>query len=629
MSVDKSQFVVADLKTVFRERRLPTITVYNRLEARPRTLKFDRALKAEVRDALWMLTRQWQLGELIGDDAGSPIKAKLAIERTELRHYRPREGSVQDFDSALPLEARVERRPVRLRSAGRPIALDLRLVMGRQWLKLIADLPNDYSAAFLAAYPIVAPNPQQVADADQAAHPEVLQTFAAVAGRRMDGGGLYRHLTGTGTPKAYDGVAGVADSDKAALDMKADRFVAWFARLLAPPAAPDEDAWDASRMEYRFSCSAPVQGDETVYVAEEYHGGHLDWWAFDSDPEADGLAPPPDPAAPPDPHPLPERPPARTLIPTPVVFEGMPNTRWWAFEDRRTNLGAVDAATNDLAKLLFLEFALVYANDWFLVPLELDMGSIATVRGLAVTNVFGERIWIEAAGSGADDDWQHWTMFNVSVRGHDDAQEADLRLVLPPTVPKIQESDPLEGVAMIRDEVANMVWGVERVVPLPSGASKPGAEAARETLAYLTRLAGPAPPPPAGRVADIAYDLVSTVPEHWIPFLPVHVPGDTREIQLQRAALPRTLPGSTTVVTPRTGLLREGLDPEPPATPTGYLLHEEEVPRAGTLVEQSFQRTRWRGGRTVTWLGVRRGAGRGEGSSGLAFDRLVDVPPED
>jgi hypothetical protein len=217
----------------------------------------------------------------------------------------------------------------------------------------------------------------------------------------------------------------------------------------------------------------------------------------------------------------------------------------------------------------------------------------------------------------------------VSVRGHDDAQEADLRLLLPPTVPKIQESEPLEGVAMIRDEVANMVWGVERVVPLPSGASKPGAEAARETLAYLTRLAGPAPPPPAGRVADIAYDLVSTVPEHWIPFLPVHVAGDTREIQLQRAALPRTLPGSTTIVHPRTGLLREGLDPEAPATETGYLLHEEEVPRAGTHVEQSFQRTRWRGGRTVTWLGARRGAGRGEGSSGLAFDRLVHVPPED
>ena len=30
----------------------------------------DRALRAEVRDPLWMLTRQWQMGEFQGDDAG-------------------------------------------------------------------------------------------------------------------------------------------------------------------------------------------------------------------------------------------------------------------------------------------------------------------------------------------------------------------------------------------------------------------------------------------------------------------------------------------------------------------------------------------------------------------------------
>lgn len=59
-----------------------------------------------------------------------------------------------------------------------------------------------------------------------------------------------------------------------------------------------------------------------------------------------------------------------------------------------------------------------------------------------------------------------------------------------------------------------------------------------------------------------------------------------------------------------------------------YFIHEEEVPRAGTILRQQFQRTRWRGGRAVVWLGATRETGRGEGSSGLAFDQLVDVPPE-
>ena len=42
---------------------------------------------------------------------------------------------------------------------------------------------------------------------------------------------------------------------------------------------------------------------------------------------------------------------------------------------------------------------------------------------------------------------------------------------------------------------------------------------------------------------------------------------------------------------------------------------------------QSFQRTRWTNGQVYTWLRVRRQTGRGEGSSGLAFDYLAQVTP--
>ena len=39
------------------------------------------------------------------------------------------------------------------------------------------------------------------------------------------------------------------------------------------------------------------------------------------------------------------------------------------------------------------------------------------IKGMAVTDVFGDRTWIEAAGAGDDDDWQRWAMFNNSIRG--------------------------------------------------------------------------------------------------------------------------------------------------------------------------------------------------------------------
>jgi hypothetical protein len=242
----------------------------------------------------------------------------------------------------------------------------------------------------------------------------------------------------------------------------------------------------------------------------------------------------------------------RTTLPVPVTFTGMPNTRWWSFEERKTNYGDVDASTTDLAKLMFLEFALVYANDWFIIPYTLPAGAIAAIRALVVTNVFGERFSIDAAGSSADAQWQRWSMFTIAVRGQPGAA-ADTSLLLLPTAAKILESPPFEDIMMIRDEVANMVWGVETTIPTATGESKRGIEAARQTRAFFeaqlaARLAGtsPAPPPnhaPVPARAPIRYQVMTSVPESWIPFIPVHVPGDNREIQLQRAAQRAPAPG--------------------------------------------------------------------------------------
>ena len=146
----------------------------------------------------------------------------------------------------------------------------------------------------------------------------------------------------------------------------------------------------------------------------------------------------------------------------------MPDTRWWAFEDGKTNFGDIKPSTTDLAKLLLIEFGLVYANDWFLLPYTVPVGSALNIRGLAVTNTFGERLSIEAAGRGSDETWQRWAMFGLNIKGTVD-EPADLTLLVLPTVPKIQESAPVEEVAFIRDEMANMVWGIEDTIPMPHG----------------------------------------------------------------------------------------------------------------------------------------------------------------
>jgi hypothetical protein len=83
----------------------PYITGWNRLEGRVRVEEFERALRAEVRDPLWFLTRQWQFLELKGDDTGSPIEVRLAAKSTKLELYATADGAPRPFPTAFPLEA--------------------------------------------------------------------------------------------------------------------------------------------------------------------------------------------------------------------------------------------------------------------------------------------------------------------------------------------------------------------------------------------------------------------------------------------------------------------------------------------------------------------------------------------
>jgi hypothetical protein len=330
----------------------------------------------------------------------------------------------------------------------------------------------------------------------------------------MDGGWLFEYLTAGSGRHAYDGI-GVLDADKQPLDVAADAFVGWVRRFFTQPSSADATAWRTDRLDYRFSCVAPVEGGAKTFAADEYEANSLDWHTFDV---ASDLEYPPAPAPSTRSTTL-----TRTLIPTPVRYSGMPLSRWWAIEDGRTNFGDIRPDTTDLAKLLFVEFGLIYSNDWFSMPFTLDAGSIASVKGLAVSNVFGERFWIEPAGSHAGDSWQRWDLFGLDVQSDPSASDGSLMLL--PTSPKVQESAPLAEVLFIRDEMANMVWGVERTIPAPDGGGRSGVLAGRETRAFHERWVAQANSAPASTVlpndARTRYQLMSPVPEHWIPFIPV------------------------------------------------------------------------------------------------------------
>ena len=601
-----NQYVVsADLeKILVGHLRQPTMMMWNRLEGRPRTVDFARALKAEVRDPLWLLTRQWQMGEFLGGDAGSPVTAKIAWSRDGLAAVRGASNGEKVYDPKVPLEAMVEARPVELERAGLIHNADLRLALGRTWQRMLEDKGHgNLVPDFRTNYRFIAPDPELEADFPVTTAATAWQFLSALAGRAIDGGKLVLHLAGAGH-LASDGL-GLSGTPKDEVDALGGQFLELARRRYFQP-APDFDSWLPGHLEYGFSLSAP--GDEAAVLgAREYHGGRLDWYDFDAlKAEED------------------DQPAAVTTIepkgffPAQAQFDGMPNTRHWTFEEGAVNFGDIKPDTQDLAKLLLVEFGLIFGNDWFLLPIELPVGSLTRIRGLAVTNVFGDRTWIEPAVERAGPVGS-WQMFTLSDKGADER-----RLFLPPATAATLESEPVELVDLVRDEVSNMVWGIEQKVQLADGSSRRGRELADALHARHQAAVGTPATVPSVSDARIAYRIMTAVPENWIPFIPVHIENDNREIQLQRAAMPRLLEGHHGVVPakiqPRTAFFRERLKL---ATGRQYFIAEEEVGRAGTVLETRWQRCRWTDGRVVLWLGNRRSIGRGEGSSGLAFDVLV------
>jgi hypothetical protein len=306
-------------------------------------------------------------------------------------------------------------------------------------------------------------------------------------------------------------------------------------------------------------------------------------------------------------------------MPSQIEFNGMPNVRFWEFEDRRTDFGSIRAGTTDVPLLLLAELGLVYGNDWTVIPYDLEVGTLADIKGIIVTDVFGVQTLIRPAGQGQRMDWQRWSMYNMRSLASGDA--VDTRLLLPPSLAKVQSGNLIEKVVLARDEMSNLVWGVEEIIPGISGRGLNGFEAGTALSNYFSAREPETAIPLQPNAAKIRYLLGSAVPEDWIPFIPTRQPGSNRQIRLQRAAMPRVtdaIPNS--VIEPRGKILRVGLDA--PGAKQPYFIHEEEVSRAGVIVLRRFQRARGPDGEVFTWIGRQRETGRGEGASGLVFDQI-------
>ncbi len=586
------------------EYRIPSITAYNRLEPRPRDVNFERSLRAEIRDALWMLTRQWQTGEFIGDDAGSIAKVQLLTEDTSIDRISLRGQPPFPYDKNIPLETKVERETI-------PVSFSLRRQMGSYFLKLLKDRFSDASfkiikEALLKKYNLENtysdPSPEIQNERERIEREkDSFPVYEAVKKRDIDGYKIQLEIISGDFSAWLNTEPTINAADKTEMQNVVSDFMLWFNRLYSQPEDDSDKAWIPRQLEYQFSVSAPLNdNDQITLTADQYYQGNLDWYAFDRglgsalNGERTGN--------------IEVRVPVRelnTYLPAPVTFKGMPNPRFWEMEERQINFGAINAPATGLLNLLLAEFGLIYANDWIVIPHTTNINTISEVKGIVIRDVFGDRMHIKSSNGGDDNSWQQWSMFSLSQEVNNG--NFNNALFLPPSLVKFLESEPVEKVNFIRDEMSNMVWAVEDTFPSQLGNGISGKEYATATDPVREAI--------HDSTAKIKYTLGTSVPGNWIPFIPVHVPGSESEIQLQRAQMPDFENGGG--IKPNGIILTEVKDK--------YFINEEEIPYSGTIVKRTFQRTRWFNGKTYLWLGRRKETGRGQGSSGLRFDIIEDV----
>ena len=566
----------------------PSITYWQRVEPSPRSDSLAPGLAAAVRDPLWFLTRQWQLGEFQGEDAASPAWTTLTLRSSTLDSWTSGPGDPRPLDGGAPLEAVVEAEPA---TPDRRTAVELGQALERRVAAAVPAHATTIVDALRGAFPV--PTLDQLSVGDRR-DPALVRLARVCGGRATDGLAALTaaRAAAPGIPAGVPVPGGTFTAVSAALAA----FVAWVDATLGPIGLTDPATWRPDRLEYAVDLAARTPGGVPIQLAAHAGThGEFDWYSFDETARARDSADPPATAG------------TASLLPAPVRFAGMPDPRWWNFEDARVNWAAVDTDRRDLARLLVVDFMLVQGNDWFTVPCGHPVGGLLRVDQLLVRDVFGEWTRLEPANvPAAPPGRQRWAMFATTGA----VGLADYTVLPPSALRTTLDGPDLEEVRFVRDEQANLVWGVETFTQ--DGAGRPRRGADRDAT-----VAAPTPPPASG----LRYRLQTTVPVHWIPFVPVQVDDTRRAVALERAAMQREIDGALVAVAPAGRVLR----PTGLADPDVYRIPEEEVGRSGTRVLRAAHRTRWVDGSTHLWTARRRRAGLGEAASGLRYD-VVDRP---
>ena len=584
------------------------LTFSEHVEPRIRKDDLTQALSMKVYDPLWMLSRQWLMGEFRGNNAGTAVSVRCQVRQEDCSDdpIEPVTEQVNpNIDFMVKVESAMHYLDLFAAYNGKPIDA-----------ATLAELRENYSIDCDGSEKHILE-----CDATKLAEDELNARrigFAKAFGTKaFDGYKLYLAIEGESTSLSR-------------------AYTKWFRERYLP--AGENGNTNSHWQEQALNYTVTVNAGSHRFQGDRYQGGRLSWYTVDDAGKTS----------------------QRTAVtsetimslPTLAYYAGAPNKRLWQFEDHRVFMGN-SSEQQSKANEIFLKFATLYSNDWMLIPLKTAIGKYITVTSIEVKDTFGVVHQIDAKRrAGANDTigtmQEQWQMFTNSKYGKIDGSARN-GLFYAPQLAATMEGKPFEEVELLRDEMANMVWGVEKLVSDGCGSTIDEQLKAVQLKTFIEDLyeqnRKKAEP---GKVtfdqdgnteqtntaqSDYRYTLQTHVPFNWIPFVPQRIPEvktikeyfllGGREIILRRGKMPchiLTEEGYVRMpVLPVTSILRKGLDGD---TYQPLYINEEEVQQTGIKLAKNYQRARWLNGKTYLWTGIYKRLAKFSEKSGLEFDTL-------
>ncbi len=440
--------------------------VWARIIPRSRETDFKTGVEARTADPLWALARQWQTGEFLGEDAGTPVDvsfdcARISTPRIYLGENTSAVAKSDNWSNSNESVAQGDPPLLEKVVEYQPPAWDLfdRVRVGQAFERelenfFVAEKKQgfaDFLKALWSKNSILFSIQDLENTLDQASHEYAIFIDQTVTD------GLKLNSRSLSNPD----VNVISNMQLNSIKLETLKL---FPHLTRPHSSVNEHAsWQSNELSHKFRLTSSARTSrepKLILHADDYRSGKLDWYSFAAENDRVKLD---------------------NVSSDDIAFNSTPNRiaisglspRWWAFEDEAIDLNLVDVTQQDLIKILLLEFILIYGDDWFIAPLTFPLGNIAGIKSMVVKDVFGLEVKVGSVNTRVHENQEPFELFTLSDRSRpntscfasiSDADDITSLLYIPPVAHEKISSEALEDVIFMKDENANLSWAIEHTV---------------------------------------------------------------------------------------------------------------------------------------------------------------------